>query len=168
MPPPALSLRLRPARPDEAPHLTQLAHAAKAHWGYPPTLLAMWRADLTFTPAAIRDAEVWCAEHEGAVAGVVALAGAGAEREVEHLWVHPDHMGRGVGTALLRHACRTARAGGARRLRIVSDPHAEGFYRKRGGRCVGTEPSVPRGRRLPVLEITLGEATDDSGSDTAC
>jgi hypothetical protein len=31
---------IRAAEPEEAPALTRLAHAAKAHWGYPPAWLA--------------------------------------------------------------------------------------------------------------------------------
>ncbi|MGH8733407.1 MAG: D-glycero-beta-D-manno-heptose 1,7-bisphosphate 7-phosphatase [Burkholderiales bacterium] len=48
-----------------------------------------------------------------------------------------------------------ARAAGARRIEIASDPNAIGFYRKLGARRVGDVPSKPRGRRLPLLRLSL-------------
>lgn len=50
------------------------------------------------------DDAVWVAELEGAVVGFVAMAGG----EVTWLYVRPDHYRRGVGRALLRHACAHA------------------------------------------------------------
>ena len=44
---------IRPARPQEAAALTNLAHRAKASWGYPTEWLAEWGPLLTFTPDSI-------------------------------------------------------------------------------------------------------------------
>jgi GNAT superfamily N-acetyltransferase len=87
----------------------------------------------------------------GHVLGFGALSGAGAVRELEHFWVLPAHMGRGVGARLFADAVAALRADGARQLRIASDPFAVGFYRQIGARLVGEVPSTPRGRTLPLL-----------------
>lgn len=42
--------RLRPARPDEAEQLSDLALRSKAHWGYDRARLEGWRAELTLPP----------------------------------------------------------------------------------------------------------------------
>ena len=70
-------------------------------------------------------------------------------------WVQPRHMRAGIGTALFRHAIETARAMGAASLEIESDPNAAGFYERMGARRVGTVPSKPAGRELPVLTMRL-------------
>jgi len=60
--------------------------------------------------------------------GFYALSGVGPTRELEHFWVAPEQIGRGVGARMLEHAVATLRADGARVLRIASGPYAEGFY----------------------------------------
>ncbi len=50
------------------------------------------------------DGRLWVAEHDGAVAGFVALDG----DEVTWLYVDPQHYRQGVGGALLRHALAAA------------------------------------------------------------
>jgi predicted N-acetyltransferase YhbS len=69
-------------------------------------------------------------------------------------------MGRRHGAALFRHAVGVARDAGAGTLRIASDPHAEGFYRRMGAVRIGEVPSRPEGRTLPLLIVRL----DDAGS----
>ena len=142
---------IRPARASDAPALTRVAHAAKRHWKYPEDWIARWREALTVTPALIARQPVRCAVHGAAVLGFYALAGTGAVRELEHFWVLPAHMGRGVGARLFADAVAALRADGARRLRIASDPFAVGFYLRMGARRAGEWPSTPRGRTLPLL-----------------
>jgi len=91
--------------------------------------------------------------------GFYAVTGEGSAREIEHLWVAPDWMGRGVGRRMLGHRLARAPAAGVEELRVVSDPNAAGFYLRRGARQVGEQASVPAGRRLPVLVIPLPEGT---------
>ena len=69
----------------------------------------------------------------------------------EHMWVRPKEIGSGVGRSLFAHLLEQLHAMGATRLRIASDPHAEGFYRRMGARRVGRVPSTPAGRYLPLL-----------------
>ena len=144
---------IRAARPDDADELSRVARAAKAHWGYPPEYLALWADDLTVTPQFVRDNAVFCAERDGAPVGFYAIESVDDGWEIGHLWVGPAHIGKGIGTRLLRHAADWAHARGIETLRIVSDPHAEGFYTKFRARRVGWVPSRPEGRTLPVLEL---------------
>jgi GNAT superfamily N-acetyltransferase len=146
---------LRRAVAADAATLTAIAHAAKAHWGYAPALLDLWRADLTLTAEVIAGGLVWCAVCDGDVVGFYGLSRSAATFELEHLWVEPSWMGRGHGARLLAHAIETARSAGGALLRIVSDPNAEGFYRHLGATRVGEQESLPAGRRLPVLDLVL-------------
>jgi GNAT superfamily N-acetyltransferase len=148
-------LEFRAASPADAPRLTTIAHAAKRHWGYSDELMALWQADLTVTPQFIDDHPVFCAVQGGELAGFYALSRQGEAFELEHMWVDPQHLRAGIGALLFEHAVRTVRSLGGSRLTIVSDPHAEGFYRRMGARRVGEAPSKPEGRTLPVLALAL-------------
>jgi ribosomal protein S18 acetylase RimI-like enzyme len=150
------SMRVRPARRDESPLLTEVAREAKASWGYPVSWLDQWAAELTFTPEYIQRHTVLVAEEEE-VLGFVALEYGADAVELAHLWVRPAHHGRGVGKALLRAASEHAAGRGAEVLEVVSDPHAAPFYERMGGRRIGW---VDAGfedvdRRLPVLHISV-------------
>ena len=148
--------RIRPARPDEAAALTDLAMRSKAHWGYDDAFMAACRAELTVSAEAICSGTVFVYEEAGLVLGLYWLEVREDNAEVEQFFVEPGAIGRGVGRALWRHMCNEARRRGARKIRIESDPDAEDFYRKMGARRVGTAPSgsIPD-RMLPLLELRL-------------
>ena len=61
------------ARPEQHERLTQIAHAAKKHWGYPERWMEIWKNDLTITPEVIADNEVYTATVESEVAGFYGL-----------------------------------------------------------------------------------------------
>lgn len=146
-----MDIQLRRAVAGDASRLTTIAHAAKRHWGYPEELIALWSAELTFTVEYIARHAVYLASVSGRVVGVYALVRTHPDPELEHLWVSPDFIGRGVGRALVRHAMSTARGWNAARIKIVSDPNAERFHHRMGACRVGDVPSRPAGRRLPLL-----------------
>jgi GNAT superfamily N-acetyltransferase len=151
----AQSARIRRARAADAPVLTEIAHAAKRHWGYPDELMELWDADLTVTPDFAAAPTVFCVAEGERVLGFYALSRDGVEFELEHMWVAPPFMGRGLGAMLFAHATATARSMNGAVLRIASDPHAEGFYRRMGARRVGEAASTPSGRMLPLLVVDL-------------
>lgn len=185
----ASEITIHSAHPTDAQRLTAIAHAAKRHWGYSDELIALWEEDLTVTPAFVTGHIVFCAVLHGAIIGFYALSrtnrkqigaaadfaescfGSGASVksvqsmaeddafELEHMWVDPYHIGAGVGRLLFDHAARTVQAMGGSVLRIVSDPHAEGFYLRMGAQRVGAVPSKPEGRLLPLLTVDLSSRT---------
>ncbi len=148
---------LRRARPADVARLTEVAHAAKRHWGYAESDIALWRRDLTVTPELLAEDVYLCAEDDGRVVGFAAVSFDGGAAELGHLWVDPPEMGRGHGAALFRCAVAAARERGATVLRIASDPHAEAFYLRMGAVRVGRVPSTPPGRTLPVLLVDWGD-----------
>ncbi|MGH7785548.1 MAG: GNAT family N-acetyltransferase [Candidatus Binatia bacterium] len=149
------TLRVRRARPGDAAALTRIAHAAKRHWRYPEAWIELWAADLTLSAGFIDAHPVYAACRGAGIVGLYALSRDGADVELEHLWVDPPHMGSGIGALLFEHATVTARSLGGATLRIASDPHAEGFYRRMGARRVGAVASAPGDRMLPVLIFDL-------------
>jgi GNAT superfamily N-acetyltransferase len=146
---------IRKAGSADAVTLTEIAHAAKRHWGYPEELIRLWDGALSVTPAFIEDHLVYCALDGGEVLGFYALSREGAVFELEHMWVRPQHLRAGIGTSLFAHALRTVRSEGGTVLKVASDPNAEGFYRRMGARRVGEIPTRPEGRVLPLLVVDL-------------
>jgi GNAT superfamily N-acetyltransferase len=151
-------MHLRAARPDEADRLTAIAHAAKRHWGYPEAWIERWRDQLTITPEYVAQYPTFVAELDGAVVAFVSIIPQARRAVLDHLWVLPEAMRRGLGRALFRHAEAAARRAGATTLTTTADPHAEDFYRKMGLVTVGHEDASLDGqtRRLPLMEKSLG------------
>ena len=154
---------IRGAVPSESAALTALALDAKGSWGYPKEWLEQWRAELTISEHYLCTHTVFVAESALGMFGVCALEDHGTHWALEHLWVSPRAQRLGVGRALLRHALDLASAGAtsARRVRVVSDPHAAGFYRAMGARQVGAERAPMPGaaeRELPIMEFTTAVA----------
>ncbi len=154
----SLELIIRRAKPSEAGALTSIALSSKGSWGYPDEYLQLWKDELTITNAYIGTHVVWCAELGGTVVGFYSLTQIAEGLELDFFFLLPDHMGQGVGSALLRHATEHARAMGVESLRIVSDPNAEGFYTKHGARRIGMMPSKPDGRSIPLLRLQVSRA----------
>jgi GNAT superfamily N-acetyltransferase len=151
-------MQIRPARLEDTVTLTAIAHAAKRVWGYPEEVLAAWSPLLTITPADLAVLDVFVATDGQALLGFGALDAALPEPALEHLWVAPAAMRRGVGSALFAHAVALARTCGARALRIEADPFAEPFYLRLGAVRVGALPALVLGapqRVLPLLRFAL-------------
>ena len=141
------------AIPEDAARLTAIALTAKRHWGYPEHWMWKWIHLLTIEPRTISEQETYTAYVEGEAVGFYSLSHARDRMRLEHLWVLPKAMGRGVGRALFVHAVERARALGFEILEIESDPHAAGFYERLGARHVATTITEVEGQRreLPVL-----------------
>ena len=69
-----MNLHIRRAVPAEADLLTEIAHAAKRHWGYPENWIREWKSDLTITPEFIATNEMYVAMYGEVIAGCCAIA----------------------------------------------------------------------------------------------
>jgi predicted N-acetyltransferase YhbS len=152
-------MEIRRADPDEADRLSEIAQAAKASWGYPARWLELWKAALTVTPEFIAGNPVFVASTEGTVVAFVALVRESETRwALDHLWVLPSSMHRGVGSRLVRFAGDFARTSGVRELAIDAEPRAESFYARLGavrvGEVVDTIEGRPRVRPQLVLDTS--------------
>jgi N-acetylglutamate synthase-like GNAT family acetyltransferase len=150
---------IRRAEEDDADSLSDLAHRAKAHWGYPPSWMREWDAQLTILPGYLEMHDVFVAEENGAIVGMCALEDRQDRWHMEHVWVEPAAHGRGVGRALVLHALDEARRRHGGAVELFADPFASGFYERLGARRAG-EVSAPmpgaRDRTLPRYRFEVG------------
>ena len=148
-------MRIRRASIEDSATLTQIAHDAKRHWGYPDHWLEAWQDDLTILPEFVDRNPVYVAEIEGDVVGFYALILADDKGELDHLWVTPAHIGTGVGKELFLHAMQTAAKRNAREVEILSDPNAEGFYKKMGAHRIAEDASEIDGQKRALPRLTI-------------
>ena len=161
-------IQIHRATPDQADALTVLAHAAKAHWGYPQAWIDFWKTELTLKSDFIADNEVFVAINQDKIVGCCALVTSPGLVELEHMWIDPNEMGKGIGRALFEYTQRRAIELGFTNLELSADPHAEAFYERMGARRIGDIPADMFGqsRVLPRMRIEF-EALDASASDQA-
>ncbi len=136
--------------------LSALGLRSKAAWGYDRAFMERCRAELTITIDQIRARPVYVWSEAGRVLGFYALRPEGDLVEIDHFYVAPEALRRGIGRALWQHLRQEALRLGASRAGVSADPNAEEFYRRLGFGRVGTRPSgsIP-GRQLPYLELAL-------------
>lgn len=155
--PSKFNLNIRRADPTEAELLSELALQSKAVWDYDDAFIAQCRGELTLTVEFIEENEVYVCETDGSVAGFYALLLGSTEQVVlDFLYIHPDFLHKGCGSALWQHAVSCTEEHGARQIHIDADPHAESFYAAMGAKRVGEVPSgsIP-GRFIPHMVYSI-------------
>ena len=148
---------IRPANPDDAEKLTQIAIAAKRHWGYPERWIEIWAPQLTFDARYFETNESWVAiDNENPIAFYTMIDQDGVAW-MDNLWVVPEFIGKGVGKQLFLHALDLARQRGYKTLQLEADPNAAGFYEKMGMHKIAERRSEVDGqpRILPIMEMKV-------------
>lgn len=147
-------MRIVRAKPEDAEALTEIAHAAKRNWGYPERWIKAWRDILTMRPEFIAANVAYCAMEDDNVVGFYVLTNENDGVHLDHLWITPAAMRRGIGRALFEHAMAQARNSGFHSIKIEADPNAEGFYKRMGATRAGTRVTEIDGERreLPLME----------------
>ena len=156
---------MRRALEDDTDALTELAHRAKAHWGYPASWMREWDPQLTIIPGYLEAHDVWVAERDGAIVGMCALEDRGTRWNLEHVWVDPSAHRGGIGRALVMQALDEAHRRRSGVVELLADPYASGFYERLGARHAGDVPAPMPGakhRTLPKYEFDLRARRDPS------
>jgi GNAT superfamily N-acetyltransferase len=159
-----MSIAIRRATPADSHILTEIAHAAKRHWGYPERWIIQWKEVLSITPEFVSTNEVYVATQGDKEMGFYALLLSNRRAVLEHMWVDPASIGGGIGRALFDHAVRTAASLNACEIEIESDPNAEGFYLRMGARRVGEVVSVLEGQTRVLPRLIFVVSAPDSSS----
>lgn len=156
-----VDFEVREVDASEAQQLTQLAHLAKAYWGYSPRFMEAFDDELT-----IKDEDLGNDRYlfrvgtcDGKICGFYTLdreSEADGSIEMSALFVEPTAIGKGLGKRLFDHAVQQAKSQGASSMMIHSDPYAEKFYTKMGAMKVRDIPSRSvEDRDIPLLKYEL-------------
>lgn len=122
---------MRRATPADAASLGPVFTAARLALGFFPALHTA-AEDVAYFAAAVGRDEVFVTEVAGEIAGFCVAT----PTRLEHLYVHPDHQGRGMGSALF-DAVAAARPSGFDLWVFEANERAIAFYEARG--CVEVE-----------------------------
>jgi ribosomal protein S18 acetylase RimI-like enzyme len=139
-------MNIRPAQAHEAGALSALALKAKAYWGYSADTIESWRQDLSVSSDTITARPTFVAAIGDEIAGFYSLVPSHHSWKLDHLWVLPQFMDRGIGRTLVAHALETAARGGASCVTVDADPNAETFYLACGAERCGEVPAPIPGR----------------------
>jgi GNAT superfamily N-acetyltransferase len=142
---------------EEADKLTEIALAAKRHWGYPERWISLWTSELTFGPDYFEVNESWAAVMDEEPVAFYTFLDKNGIAWIENLWVGPRLIGKGIGRLLFEHAIDLARQREYKIIQLEADPNARGFYEKMGMHQIGERRSEVDGqpRSLPVMEMEL-------------
>ncbi len=143
-------LTIRAAAPADHPALDAIyRRASLANEGDRASLLANPDV-LNFSPDRIEQGGVLVAEQGDSVVGFASITVAEeGSAELDDLFVEPAHWKNGIGRALIEALVDYARARNVKRLAVVGNPHAAGFYFACGFEAIGrTETQFGPGLRL--------------------
>lgn len=151
------TLQIIRAQPEHAALLTEIAVSAKRHWNYPETWMQIWLPELTISSDYIALHEVWMMANAEKPIAFYALLAQVKDDELEHLWVLPEYIGRGIGKQLFQHMLERCKLFNISALKIYADPNAQSFYEKMGAKKVGEYATQmdEQIRILPVMEFKV-------------
>ncbi len=132
---------MRRAVARDAKRLTRLVRGSRAYEGRYAAMVADYRVGPDYIETHRVFAAVAAGEQQGPVLGFYSLVL--APPELDLLFVADEAQGRGIGRLLVAHLQSEARAAGLDRVRVVSHPPAEGFYRSVGAVHTGTASANP-------------------------
>jgi len=157
---------IRKAFPEESEVLTQISFASKHIWNYPEEYFEVWKNELTITPEYIQKNIVTIAESDHKILGYYSIVK--NEQDfwagkifvmkgywLEHIFIRPEFIKKGVGTQLIRNVQKTCKEHGIERIYIFSDPNAKGFYEKTGAEYIKESPSSIEGRTVSLFEMKI-------------
>ncbi|MBT4760914.1 MAG: GNAT family N-acetyltransferase [Bdellovibrionaceae bacterium] len=150
------NVSLRKARLEETNLLTELALRSKSYWKYPKSYIEKCRNALLIDSDYVENWPVTVGLYEDRIVGFSALKIIGDEQRLDHLWIEPKLIGRGIGTILFLESVSQAKKLGWTFFRMAIEPQAEGFYTKHRAHMIGSVQSrIKPDLFLPHMEYKI-------------
>lgn len=157
---------IKEALPSDSAILTDISFASKRHWDYPDEYFDIWKKELTITESYILNNTVYISYFENIICGYYSMVIVRKDTKygkvivkkgtwLEHLFIRPDFIKKGIGRQLVWHAISIARELNTDKLLLFSDPFANGFYEKMGAVYLYESPSSIEGRSVSVYQIEV-------------
>lgn len=143
---------IRFANPSEADELSELASRSKSYWPYGNDYLDLCRAATHVTDRDVKDWPFIVSIQDGKICGFAAVSLVQGVQMLDHMWIEPGYIGKGLGRLLFERAVEEAKKLSWTEFEIASDPYAEKFYLKLGAYRIGEKESkIKPGFFLPLL-----------------
>jgi maltose O-acetyltransferase len=160
---------IRQAKINEFKILTTISFSSKAYWKYPAKYFDIWNDELTITPKYIETNTVYVYEIKNKILGYYSIVELKENLKVsktiihkgfwlEHMFLLPGYIGRGIGTKMFTHIREICLLKGILKLGILADPNAKGFYEKMGCQYLDEFPSTIPNRTTPWLELRISNS----------
>lgn len=160
---------------DEHNVLTDISFASKKYWNYPANFFEIWKDELTISRNYILQNQVFTIRSATTIVGYYSVVELKNDLQIstitgvtsftlraghwlEHMFILPAFIGKGLGNKLFHHCIKNCRSRNTRKIGILSDPNAKGFYIKMGCNFVSDAPSTIAGRTTPYLEYLIEKA----------
>lgn len=132
--------------------LSELAYQAKSYWEYPDDWLKSWIPDLQVTNEEILSNSTFILSIENQIQGFLMLLQNQDHLEIDHFWIHPSQIGYGYGKKLFDLTINQLPIPHPP-IHALSDPYAEGFYKKMGFDKIKDIESNIDDRTLPLMVL---------------
>jgi N-acetylglutamate synthase-like GNAT family acetyltransferase len=150
-------MKIVKATPSNSQELTALTIRSKAHWGYSPEQILDWTDVLTVSEDYISEASVYMLRDGEQLIGYYALLTLSPDLiKLDNIFIDPPFIGKGFGKRLMIDLFEKAKASGATKMTLDSDPNAEQFYKDWGFKVVGKLETSIQDRYLPIMEMEIG------------
>ena len=144
------------AVPEDDQLLKETAIISKKTWGYSDDLIEIWKPDLEVTGDYILKNKVVKVFDGDKFVGFFGLKFIENNQvELDHLWFRPGSINKGYGRLVFQHIVSYLKLNGYKKLELIAEPNAKGFYDKMGGKITGQFQSKVSGRFLDVYEYEL-------------
>lgn len=135
--------------------LSNTAFQSKKHWKYSKEQMKLWKEELTISKSYVSENKVFIINDGQMYVGFIALVFKKDYIEIDHFWLVPEFIGKGMGTEIFRFIKKVGIENGYKFLQLTSEPHANGFYSKMGGKIIHSKESKIKNRFLCVFEFEL-------------
>lgn len=149
------SLQFEQAIQNDSKLLTETAFKSKKIWNYTDEQMSLWTNELTITASYIEENKVFKIFDNQNYVGFFSLVLKGEFIELDHFWFLSGNTGKGYGRKSFEFIKRMAKNNNYNTLRVYSEPNADGFYSKMGGKIIQSKESKIKGRLLNVYEFKI-------------
>jgi GNAT superfamily N-acetyltransferase len=153
---------IRKAKLGEETILSELSFSSKSYWNYPPDYMKRWKPELTISGEYLSNNVVFVLESKNEILAYYSIVNLRepnviGEIEIEkgtwleHMFVRPDMIGKGLGKRLFMHMTDFCKMNSISEIKILSDPNSKGFYQKMGCKYIFEYPSTIKNRTTPYM-----------------
>ena len=144
------------ATTNDAKTLTDLTIRSKAYWNYSQEQIELWREDLTITKDYINKNQVHILFDQEFLIGYYSFYLTDKSTvKLDNIFIDPAFIGKGYGKKLMERFIHNSREMNLEKIELISEPHAEDFYKKMGFHTVSKQESSIKNRYLPIMELKL-------------